>query len=306
MPNWVNKNSERKEIQMKKLAIFFMLAMAFSFAACGRQIASSTKVTTTTKSTQFDLQGQRSRLSNDEKAIYDEYLPKIQKFETFEINFDEVDYEVDTFDRVIDAIFGDYPETRLYMRCEEKCDENDELVLSKVIYAYNWLLDDEENFNKAYMKNYIEKINTVCDEIIADMPKGLSTKSQYEWLGKKICEITEYEDKSDFNNDPKTPEAEKNWSYCYADGPLLYGEGVCQAYSYAYQWICHRAGLWCVTCSGDCHCWNVIMLDDGSTYHVDLTWCDGSDNFNGYFCLTQEEIEVDHTLYEGEWIANGK
>lgn len=326
----------------KTLAVICLLAMVLSTSACTRKpesvttttvvdeistevVVTSTKATTrevvsakttetTTKArkslakpTKIDLKGQRSRLNEKEKAIYDEYLPKILEFKSFTVDFDKVNYEVETFNSVIDAIFGDYPETRLYMRCEEKFDENGKEVISKsVIYAYNWLLDDEENFNKAYMTSYIYKINMACDTIIEDMPKEISTKAKYEWLGKKICEITEYEDKSDFNNDPTTPESEKEWSYCYADGPLLYGEGVCQAYAYAYQWLCHRAGLWCITCSGDCHCWNVIMLDDGLTYHVDLTWADDAQDFERYFCLTQAEIEFDHYPYEGEWIANGK
>ena len=92
-----------------------------------------------------------------------------------------------------------------------------------------------------------------------------------EFLGKEICLRTEYVDKSD----SEVP----NWSWCYMNGVFLEGEGVCQAYAYAYQYLCHRAGLWSVTVSGNCHCWNMVQLENGATYHVDLTWADSAENF---------------------------
>lgn len=262
------------------------------------------------KRNSLELEGQRSRLSKREKELYDEYVTKILAVKTFVIDFDKVDYESDTFDKVIDAIFGDYPQTMLYMRCKEKCDWYDDegnphRVLSKgVIYEHLWL-SMCPRVDKEVLQNYIEEINSACDEIIEEMPAGLSTKSKYEWLGRKICEITVFKDTDDILNDPTIPDSEKEISVLYANGPLLLGKGICQSYSYAYQWLCHRAGLWCVTCSGGCHCWNVIKLDNGLTYHVDLTWADNSGDFERYFCLTQSEIEIDHSLYDGEWIADG-
>lgn len=262
------------------------------------------------KRNSLELEGQRSRLSKREKELYDEYVTQILAVKTFVIDFDEVDYESDTFDKVIDAIFGDYPQTRLYMAFEDEydcCDDegNPHRTLStSVIYNHFWL-STWPRVDKEVLQDYINKINSACDKIIEEMPAGLSTKSKYEWLGRKICEITVFKDTDDILNDPTIPDSEKEISVLYANGPLLLGKGICQSYSYAYQWLCHRAGLWCVTCSGDCHCWNVIKLDNGLTYHVDLTWADSSGNFERYFCLTQSEIEIDHTLCDGEWIADG-
>ena len=99
--------------------------------------------------------------------------------------------------------------------------------------------------------------------------------------------------------------------YLYADGPLLYGKGICQSYTQAYQWLCQRAGLWIMTCNGTgngiAHGWNIIMPEPGVTYYMDLTWADSTGRRDLYYFMSYDTcLSTGHALDEGEWIANGK
>ena len=126
------------------------------------------------------------------------------------------------------------------------------------------------------------------------MPEVLSVEEQYLWIAERVCEMTQYS----LDN-----------RYIYADGPLLYGKGLCQSYAFAYQWLCQNAGLWCMTCHGmaygEGHAWNVVKLSDGKTYYMDLTWADGVTEPEIYYFMTYEECVKDHTPDAGEWIADG-
>lgn len=275
-------------------------------------VAEKTSAVTTEVSTPeekpeyFNHQANRTRLTQSEQKIYDEYIEAILNYKEFIVDFAKVSYDYETFYRVKDEIHRDYPETRLYLTSDETI--RDEIYNGKprfisVYYDYNWLTVGE--FSAEYMDNYLHEMDLVCDSIIAEMPEGLSYAKQYEFLGRKICSRTVYVDKSDWD----IPYEEVSWSWCYMNGPLLEGEGLCQAYAYAYQYLCHRAGLWCITCSGGCHCRNIVMLEDGSTYHVDLTWADvnwAEDGFDEeYFLMTQDECAADHSFDEDAWVATG-
>lgn len=60
-----------------------------------------------------------------------------------------------------------------------------------------------------------------------------------------------------------------------AFGALVEGKAVCQGYAAAYQDLCHRVGLECVTVDSTPmnHAWNLVKID-GVWYHVDVTWDD--------------------------------
>ena len=80
-------------------------------------------------------------------------------------------------------------------------------------------------------------------------------------------------------------------------GILFHKTGVCQAYTYAYQYIMNQLGMECyvVVSSNMNHAWNIISINQ-HYYHVDVTWDDPIyDNFGRvkhlYFLLSDEEIK---------------
>ena len=251
----------------------------------------------------------RDKLSENEKKLYDKIRESIYAYSNFTMDPVYGQYSEEEFINAVDALYGDNAELWLFLYVtNEYAPENEGGYATKmsVVPSYNWRYEDVE-FDAEYMSSYIEDINEVCDEIIGRMPQDATLEQKYEFLGREICNRTDYVDKSE-NEELYEHETgdKKSWAYCYMNGPFLYGEGICQAYAQAYQYLCNRAGLWCICTGGGCHEWNLIMDENGKTYHVDLTWADGLE-FDSYFMLTQEEIEYDHTHEDKDvWCATGK
>lgn len=94
-------------------------------------------------------------------------------------------------------------------------------------------------------------------------------------------------------------------------GSLIQGRAVCDGYAKAFQLLCQRMGIDCVTIEGtatefesrleengdDGHMWNCIKLE-GDWYHVDVTWNDGDVHIQKYafLNLSTEEIERTHSI----------
>lgn len=243
-----------------------------------------------------EFKSYRSMLNDKKKALYDQLLPYVLSYTPFTISVINKDYDLDDVFAAAQAIRFDYPETWLYFSTATDRAGDRIVSYSSTYFSVNYTMENIENFDKDYVAAYIEKVDGVCDEILQKMPKGISTFEKYFWIANYLCSITEYE------MDPYG-------KFFYADGPLLYGKGICQSYAYAYQWLCHRAGLWCTTCSGvadgESHIWNVVKLDNGKTYYMDLTWADGEQIDNEYYFMTYEKCTESRTIYEGEWIADG-
>lgn len=248
----------------------------------------------------------RSMLKERERELYDQFLPYVLSYTPFVIDCKDMDYEIETLQRALTAIRYDYPETWLYFSdganfdfSHYTGDDSSDYIVSygSMYFSLVWSEEGIANFNKAVVSDYIAKIDDACSEIVGKMPKELSTKEKYLWLANYICDITEYD--YTFND-----------RYSYADGPLLYGKGICQSYAFAYQWLCQKAGLWNITCDGMVggigHEWNVVMLDDGQTYYMDLTWADTDTDSEQYYFMTYEQCTKNRDIDDGEWIADGK
>ena len=54
----------------------------------------------------------------------------------------------------------------------------------------------------------------------------------------------------------------------FSDGAPV--QGACGTYAYAFQYLCDRVGITCITVAGDNHAWNMVCLD-GAWYHCDPT-----------------------------------
>ena len=54
--------------------------------------------------------------------------------------------------------------------------------------------------------------------------------------------------------------------------------------------------------------WNVVKLDNGKTYYMDLTWEDTTTTRpkDYYYFMSYEKCTQSRTIRDGEWIADGK
>lgn len=242
----------------------------------------------------------RSMLNDVEKQLYDQFLPYVLSYTPFSVDYRDMDYDVESLMIALKAIRNDYPETWMYFADGTGFDNFTGNSVSHGSMYYNinrWYLLGREEFDKEYTSEYIKKVDDKCASILNQMPEGLSTKEKYTWIANYVCSITEYD-------------TDTYIDYMWADGPLMYGKGICQSYSFAYQWLCQKAGLWCITCDGMVdgigHCWNVVKLDNGKTYYMDLTWADEALDSEVYYYMSYAECLENRTVNDGEWIADGE
>ena len=296
------------------VSLFLILSLIFCSSCTKNKVSDTNEPTQTTtepakpiitatfltKKPEFETN--KNLLDPKLQPIYDEFFEKISKYEFFVVDFANDNYGFEDFYKITEALRADYNEIRLFLKTSELYSDeiyNGNRRYISVDYEYSWLIRD--TFEPESMNKFMDKINNICDEIISRMPDG-TYADKYKFLGEEIIKRTVYGE-DDVNS---VPDEEVDWSYAYMNGPFLKGKAICQGYAYAYQYLCNRAGLWCHTVSGGNHCWNIVKLEDGSTYHVDLTWGDIGDELNEYFLYTQEEIEADHTPYDYELKATGQ
>ena len=90
-----------------------------------------------------------------------------------------------------------------------------------------------------------------------------------------------------------------------ADGPIVYGEALCEGYSKAFMYLAQSLGFDCIcvvgTANGGSHMWNMVKLN-GLWYHVDTTFDDpimsnGSRTLtHNYFLKSTSEISKTHSI----------
>jgi hypothetical protein len=229
-----------------------------------------------------------------DKAMYDEMLLKAESFEPFSVTAEDDGYdEIDRAMRVYGAVSRDNPAVENYFVMREVLDGD----MTTAIEAHYFLPMDDEMFD-AYLQPLryeTELFEGACDRIIERMPEGLSTYDKYYYLAAVISLVTSYD--YDF---------EYGWQTGTAYGAIVGGHSICQGYSRGFMALCQKANLWCEYAegefSGTSHMWNLVKLDTG-TYHIDITWADekglpGSAEWERFFMLTQDEIAIDHVVYD--------
>jgi len=100
----------------------------------------------------------------------------------------------------------------------------------------------------------------------------------------------------------------KNYSYDYEHlrddsymrkytmpGLLLDKMAVCQGYGLGFKYVMNKLGIECITVQSNAmnHLWNLVQLENGNWYHVDVTWDDPSlDIYGGGY------TQSDYNTYE--------
>ena len=230
-------------------------------------------------------------MMNDEQlTLYHELYSKVMVMEPFSYKLE--DYGYDTLDNLLVAwavLSTDYPQIDNYFFLEEKTDEEGNIISFDSYYGCIW----EEDLNKDSnnIKMGLEKFDLICEDIIKNMPKDVTAYEKYYYLAGELSERVEY-DYSLSLPAVGTP-------YC-----IVTGDGICQGYAQAYQYLCMKANLWCRIMSGSsrgwAHAWNIVKLENG-IFHIDVTWSDeygipGSEGWMKYFMLTEEQIIEDHEI----------
>lgn len=241
-------------------------------------------------------------LSNSQKKLYDEILPKVRRIEDFTYTAEEYGYDtLDDLLIVMGALNEDHPELELYFLISE-VDDGDMTTALTSHYFMPGGGDVTTAEQRDELRHELAVFDAECDAIVAGMPEGLSAYDQYRYLAVIISQRTTYDYSVDGGVQIGT-----------AYGAIEGGLSICQGYSRGFEYLCQKANLWCKTVIGqsrnESHAWNLVRLESG-TYHVDVTWSDGSDippdglDWFDYFMLTQDEILIDHDIDDGT-VATG-
>ena len=167
----------------------------------------------------------------------------------------------------------------------------------------NWA-DPDSNFQLSFLNysqhqsnevtvNFTETESTAVMEKVAEICEGCREEgltSEYDtavWLHDWLTANADYDE---------------TYTWYVPEGVLLYGTGVCESYTLAYQLLLNEMGIENCTLAGTAgedrenHIWNVVKLD-GVWCQIDVTWDDpkggGAENHN-YFGLTDELMARDH------------
>lgn len=189
----------------------------------------------------------------------------------------------------VGAYRDDHPEV-FWLKSDFQYIDNDDSTSLFLSYSVQPDNSDPERLKKAK-----EKFNKTVDKIIDGAPKNATDYELELYAHNYLVENCVY--------DKEAAETEgiaghENDAY----GALVENKAVCEGYSRAFQLLCNRLGIDCIsvsgTADGEPHGWNNIKLD-GEWYEVDVTWndSDGDTEFPiyDYFNLPSDKFSESHS-----------
>ncbi len=154
----------------------------------------------------------------------------------------------------------------------------------------------EANIQYGRTKNETAKIKSsflnTADKIISEASKKTSDYEKLLYIHDWIVNNTYY------NANGPAYKSE-------ADGPIAYGEALCEGYSKAFMYLAQSLGFQCICvvgkANGGGHMWNMVKMGN-DWYHVDTTFDDpvmvggGSVCRHDYFLVSTSTIRYDHQI----------
>lgn len=236
----------------------------------------------------FNAYGYKSLEPND--ALTTGYLTldhyvNLEYSEEFTIN----GVTLDDFDRILAAYENDHPE--LFWLSTD----------SRYSYADNGgSLDISLSFSStgSELEEKKQELENAVAAFKSEAPDNATDYEMEKFINTYLIDTCDYVDGAD------------NCHTAY--GALVNGKAVCDGYSRAFQLLCNRMDIECVTVEGDAaefnekvadesdvgHMWNCVFVGD-SWYHVDVTWNDGETRIQQYlyFNLSTDEVKKSHTIF---------
>ncbi len=134
-------------------------------------------------------------------------------------------------------------------------------------------------------------LNQLNNAVNCFTPSGSTMYDKLISIHDFICKVNTYVKESD------------GGIYCYsAYGSLVNRKSVCEGYAEAFKLLCDKAEIECILVTGmslpsnantmEAHMWNLVRMDDGEWYAVDVTWDDAGDiqgNYN-YFLVGTDTV----------------
>lgn len=208
------------------------------------------------------------------------------------------DYTVmDYFGKAKDAFQYDYPDcfyvdfSYLSLRITQNMETGELRAYLGVGRSDTYLLP---GFTPENIETAVEEYNEVVDAIVAQAKMVDSDReAQIYYVNDYIVENMVYR----FEYEASAGNARTAY-----DG-LIYGEGVCEAYTRSFQAIMNRLGIPCIDVYGgyrvsdtqvEEHIWNYVQLEDGRWYGVDVTHDDSKGDIRKFCVVGNNELNIHH------------
>lgn len=266
-------------------------------------------------------------MGNDEKYSDIQKIQADTVYEEVDLNYGYNSLEIDVQKQLYEAIenvvnsVSDETEEELYTMKEI---ELDDIILSEgdirvVIEAFNcdhpeifWMSNTFGYYSSnrdTVVRLYSEfsgsdinlmqvELNDKVEEILSDMPTGLSEYEREKFIHDKLINKCVYDEDADSSLGMQ--------SVFTMYGALVENSAVCEGYTKAMQYLLKIVGIESITVNGysksELHQWCLVNIDD-KWYHLDATWNDQDSNeeyeagvLYNYFNTTDSFIKVDHDI----------
>ena len=127
-----------------------------------------------------------------------------------------------------------------------------------------------------------------------------ASSSDYEKLWgycREICNLVDYNYDAANENESGTLSTSDPWQIIWVFDEDPETKVVCEGYAKAFQHLCDltnfKTSVQCISVVGDAggaHMWNIVRMEDGLNYLVDVTWSDGTSDSAGFLLLGYDEI----------------
>lgn len=232
-------------------------------------------------------------LSGDNKAIYDSLVPQIKKVAAEGGATDSFKVIINSYTPgqsynirpVMNALLADMPydlywfdkTSGMRMGISSNGVSTTYTIGMAVSAAYR------DNGNQYKVTAEVSKIEKAAGEAkrVAALYKDYSQNEKLERFKKYICDEVSYN--NDAANNRATPYGDP-WQLIYVFDKDSTTKVVCEGYAKAFKYLCDMTGEACYlatgmmisSSAGGPHMWNIVTLDDGINYLVDVTNCDGN------------------------------
>ena len=138
--------------------------------------------------------------------------------------------------------------------------------------------------------------------------KKYAGKSDYEKLrgyNKEICDAVEYDYDAVNELNAGSIDHGDPWQLIWAFDGDPNTNIVCEGYSKAFQHLCDMTSFTSATIhsiivtgnAGGGHMWNVVRMEDGKRYLMDVTWSDGSSGNEAFFLIGADGTYPTYSFY---------
>lgn len=232
-------------------------------------------------------------LNIEERRLYDFLEKKIEDHKE-RIYISSFSVSIDVVMNIISAVYNDNP-MFYYLNPHRIKYVANKAYVSEICLEYIYDKKQCEAYNKRILVE-VKKLRDKCD--------GRTSFEKEQIIHDYLVRCITYDKRKDVSDD-----LERNRVYSII-GALIDKRAVCHGISCAFKLFCDFLGIKCLIVLGDAatdntiggHAWNIVLIE-GFSYHVDVTWDLIKDKsmygkYN-YFNITDLDIKDDHFWKKG-------